>query len=301
MISLSPSQVASIHESLLAHGDTGHSCLQVIVGGAPSVGLAGSRNGFICLAREGRHLLVLLDGAVLVLGAAAELLIVHGEDLVVTHGHFVAGALLSRLLLGFVLLLQLEVGVAALELGLQLLDLLVDDRLLGLGLSLLIERVRHRGGLGTHVKTLLPGVHVLLLKQIKLLALVPLHFKNKLISKPIVDICTALQHSVVFQKHALDYVHHYLVRALQDLMHAQIPHEPLDRVVLKVAVATVQLEAVVRDVEALVRRELLCHGAVHRVVRHLLGNHARTVSHHHAGGLQVGGHLSELELDVLVG
>ena len=48
-----------------------------------------------------------------------------------------------------------------------------------------------------------------------------------------------------------DNVHDF-VRALQDLVHAAVPEVPLHGVVLQVAVAAVQLQAAVDDVEALV-------------------------------------------------
>ena len=130
------SQVAVVHELLLANGNTSLTCLQVIVGLAPSIGLAGSSNGFISLVRQGRQFFGILDGAVFVLRAASELLVVHREHLVVAHRHFVAGALLSRPLLRIFFLLQLEVGVAALQLSLKSLDLLVNGGLLGFSLRL---------------------------------------------------------------------------------------------------------------------------------------------------------------------
>ena len=84
-------------------------------------------------------------------------------------------------------------------------------------------------------------------------------------------------------------------------MHTQVAQESLNRVVLQVAVPTVHLQAIVNDEEALVGGEFLGHGTVHRVILSLLLDHARTVSHHHAGCFQISGHVSKLELQVLVG
>ena len=75
-------------------------------------------------------------------------------------------------------------------------------------------------------------------------------------------------------------MHHDFIGAFQNLVHAQIPQEPLNRVVLQVAVPTVHLQAVVCNVPTLVGGELLRHGAVHRVVGCLLGDEAGALPNH---------------------
>ena len=76
-----------------------------------------------------------------------------------------------------------------------------------------------------------------------------------------------MQLSIILEKGALNDVHHNFVGAFEDLVDAQIPQESLNRVVLQVAIATMHLQAVIDDVEALVGGEFLGHGAVHGVVR----------------------------------
>jgi hypothetical protein len=95
-------------------------------------------------------------------------------------------------------------------------------------------------------------------------------------------------------------VHHDLVGSFEDLVDSEITQEPLDGVILEVAVASVHLEAVVHDVEALVGRELLGHRAVHRVVGVLRCDQVGSMSYHKARSFKVSGHLRKLELEVLV-
>ena len=95
-------------------------------------------------------------------------------------------------------------------------------------------------------------------------------------------------------------MHHDLVGALEDLVYAQVTQESLNRVILQVAVATVHLQAVVNDVEALVSGKLFGHGAVHRVVGVLGLDQPGTVTDHQARRFKVSRHFSELELQVLV-
>ena len=83
-------------------------------------------------------------------------------------------------------------------------------------------------------------------------------------------------------------------------MNTQVSQEPLDWVILQVAVPAMHLQTVIDDVPALVSSELLGHRAVHRVVRVLGHNQARTMPHHQARGFQVRRHPRQLELHVLV-
>ena len=61
-------------------------------------------------------------------------------------------------------------------------------------------------------------------------------------------------------------MHHYLVSSLKDLVDTQVSQEALDWVVLEIAIATVHLQAVIDNVEALVGREFLSHSAIHCIV-----------------------------------
>ena len=99
----------------------------------------------------------------------------------------------------------------------------------------------------------------------------------------------------------MDDMHHNLVCAFEDLMDTKISQVALNRIVLKVAVPTVHLEAIIDDVEALVRRKLLSHRTVHRVVGVTSIDEIGSMSYHQSGSLQVSGHFRKLELQVLVG
>src|SRR5438067_6502508 len=57
---------------------------------------------------------------------------------------------------------------------------------------------------------------------------------------------------------------HDLVGAFEDLVHAQIAQIALDREVLEVAVAAVELQRLVRDMKPGIGREALGHRALHR-------------------------------------
>src|SRR5262245_44641896 len=54
---------------------------------------------------------------------------------------------------------------------------------------------------------------------------------------------------------------HHLVRALEDLVHAQVAHDAFDAVIRKIAVSAVQLQRVVGHLEASVGDEPFRHGA----------------------------------------
>ena len=95
-------------------------------------------------------------------------------------------------------------------------------------------------------------------------------------------------------------MHHNLIGSLQDLVDAKVSEEPLYWVVLQVSVATMHLEAVVNNIEALVSGEFLCHRAIHSVVRGLIVNQLGSMANHQSRSFQVSSHLSQLKLDVLV-
>src|SRR3954469_14685510 len=60
---------------------------------------------------------------------------------------------------------------------------------------------------------------------------------------------------------------HDLVRAFENLMHAQVAHDLFDPVIGQIAVAAVELQSVVGDLEADIGGEALGHGAAHGYVR----------------------------------
>ena len=73
---------------------------------------------------------------------------------------------------------------------------------------------------------------------------------------------------------------HDLVRPFENLVDAEVSQDPLNGVVLKVAVAAVHLKGIIDNIEALIGRELLGHGAVHCVVGLLVCYAMCAVSHH---------------------
>jgi len=106
--------------------------------------------------------------------------------------------------------------------------------------------------------------------------------------------------SVILEQISLNDVHHNLVGSFQNLVHSEVSQESLNGVVLKVAIAAVHLQTVVHNVEALVRRKLLSHGTVHRVLGVLLSDQPSPMSHHHATSFKIGCHLGKLKLKVLI-
>ena len=94
---------------------------------------------------------------------------------------------------------------------------------------------------------------------------------------------------------------HDLVGSFKNLMNAQVTQEPLDRVVLQITVAAMHLQGIVDDVEALVGRELLGHGTLHRIIRLEVVETICAVANHQPTRLEVRRHFCELELNVLVG
>lgn len=92
---------------------------------------------------------------------------------------------------------------------------------------------------------------------------------------------------------------HHLVGALENAVHTRVAQEHVHLVVLQVAVSTVQLQSIVNDLEALVRRVQLGHGTVARHIGVVLVQHVGRLTNHQAGGKKVRGHVCELELSVL--
>lgn len=78
---------------------------------------------------------------------------------------------------------------------------------------------------------------------------------------------------------------HDLVCPFENLVDSEVSQDPLNGVVLKIAVAAVHLKGIIDNIEALVGRELLGHGAVHCVVGLLVCYAMCTVSHHKSTGL----------------
>ena len=82
-------------------------------------------------------------------------------------------------------------------------------------------------------------------------------------------------------------------------MDAQVAPEALDRIVLQIAVAAVELERPVDDRRAAVGREPLRHGREARLVRRILRHLHRRRVEQHPRRLQLGLHVGEGELGVL--
>ena len=110
----------------------------------------------------------------------------------------------------------------------------------------------------------------------------------------------ATSHRAGSEQLAADDDAHDLVRALEDLVHAQVAHDLLDAVVVQVAVAAVQLQRLVRDAESGVGRESLRHGALHRGIRSLLVEGVRGIPHQRPRRVQLGRHVGEREDDGLL-
>src|SRR5262245_6568471 len=73
--------------------------------------------------------------------------------------------------------------------------------------------------------------------------------------------------AVASQQLARDHHAHDLVGALQNLVHPEVAHEFLEPVVLEIAVAPVNLQGLITDLEAMVRGKALGHGRVHGGLR----------------------------------
>ena len=105
---------------------------------------------------------------------------------------------------------------------------------------------------------------------------------------------------MILEECALDDMHHDFICAFKNLVDSQVSKESLYRVVLQVTIATVHLETIINDVEAFVSSKLLCHSAVHCVIRCVICNQSCTMANHKSRSFQVSSHLCELELNMLV-
>ena len=74
-------------------------------------------------------------------------------------------------------------------------------------------------------------------------------------------------------------------------MNPQVTQKSLNWVILKVPVASMHLQTVVHNIEALVSGEFFRHGAVHRIVGLTFSNHSCPMPHHQTGSFEIGGHL----------
>ena len=92
---------------------------------------------------------------------------------------------------------------------------------------------------------------------------------------------------------------HDLVRSFQDLVHARVAQQALQRVFADVAVAAVQLQGLVHHGKACIGGKALGHGAVGGGVARPGIELAGGQAHHLAGGDQLGSHVGQLELNGL--
>ena len=105
---------------------------------------------------------------------------------------------------------------------------------------------------------------------------------------------------MILEECALDDMHHDFICAFKNLVDSQVSKESLYRVVLQVTIATVHLEAIIYDVEAFVSSKLLCHSAIHCIIRCFVCNQSCTMANQQSRSFQVCGHLCEFELKVLI-
>ena len=82
-------------------------------------------------------------------------------------------------------------------------------------------------------------------------------------------------------------------------MNAAVPHVLLHGIVLEVAVAAVNLNGLIADVEAVFGGKQLCHAAQSDQVFVFVFEGQRGVSHHETGGHQLGRHVGQLKLQML--
>ena len=92
---------------------------------------------------------------------------------------------------------------------------------------------------------------------------------------------------------------HDLVRAFENLMHAQIAHDLFDAEFGEIAVAAVELQRLIGDLEARIGHEPFGHGAQHRGVRFLAVERRRRAPQEGARRFQFGRHVGEAELQRL--
>ena len=82
-------------------------------------------------------------------------------------------------------------------------------------------------------------------------------------------------------------------------MDAQIAPEPLNRVILQIAISAVQLQRLVNDGRAIVGRQPFGHGRKSRFIRRVFGDFGCCEIEQCARCFQIGGHICERELGVL--
>src|SRR5215204_7771608 len=117
--------------------------------------------------------------------------------------------------------------------------------------------------------------------------------RNALVRSEKLDLVPLEQ--LLADHHALD-----LGGALPDQQQRCVAVEPLDLVLLGVAVAAVDAEGLLDDLLAGLRREQLGHSGLYvRALARVL--HASGLERQQPGGLDLGAHVGELELDRLVG
>jgi len=66
-------------------------------------------------------------------------------------------------------------------------------------------------------------------------------------------------------------MHHDFIGALEDLVYTEVPQEPLNRVLLEVAIPTMHLEGVIYNIETFICCYFLGHRAIHCVIGLFLG------------------------------
>lgn len=82
-------------------------------------------------------------------------------------------------------------------------------------------------------------------------------------------------------------------------MHSRVSEEHIDLVVLEISISSVELQAIIADPEALVRRMEFGHGAEASHIRVVLVQHGRCLADHQSGRNQARRHVRKLELSIL--
>ncbi len=152
--------MAVVHKCAFANPCPILACFQVVDRLSPSKLLTRKHHRSGLFPDKGTCALLLLNSPVLILGAARDLLIVHGEDLVIAETRLFHLILFHLPCLSHVCLKQIEVRILFIQLSLQLVNLLLRDILLGEGLGL---------------QPLTPRIHICFYVQVDRLRLVPLH------------------------------------------------------------------------------------------------------------------------------
>lgn len=152
--------MAVVHKCAFANPCPILACFQVVDRLSPPQLLTRKHDRSRLVPDKGPCALLLLNGSVLILGAARDLLIVHGEDLVKAETRLGGLVLFHLPCLGHVRLKQIEVRVLLIQLCLQLVYLLLRGILLGKGFG---------------VQPLAPRIHICFDVQVDRFRLVPLH------------------------------------------------------------------------------------------------------------------------------